>query len=71
MYINNYRQSEDSIASLMWNAFRESIIHDNRTTSKIIEDIQNVTKDSIQAAFNDVELKVTYVLAQKGANNYD
>lgn len=71
MYINNYRQSEDSIASLMWNAFRESVIHDNRTTSKIIEDIQNVTKDSIQAAFNDVELKVTYVLAQKGANNYD
>ena len=71
MYINNYRQSEDSIASLMWNAFRESIIHDNRTTAKIIEDIQNVTKDSIKAAFNDVELKVTYVLAQKGANNYD
>ena len=70
MYINNYRQSEDSIASLMWNAFRESIIHDNRTTAKIIEDIQNVTKDSIKAAFNDVELKLTYVLAQKG-DNYD
>ena len=70
MYINNYRQSEDSIASLMWNAFRESIIHDNRTTAKIIEDIQNVTKDSIKAAFNDVELKLTYVLARKG-DNYD
>ncbi|MCI5772971.1 MAG: insulinase family protein [Erysipelotrichaceae bacterium] len=68
MYINNYAQSEDSVASILWNMFRESIIHDDRSTAKIINDMQQVTKESIMAAFKDVELKVTYVLAQGGGN---
>lgn len=66
MYINNYRQSEDSAASIIWNAFRESIIHDERTTDQIIKDIEAVNKQSIQDAFKDVKLKVTYILAQEG-----
>ena len=69
MYINNYRQSEDSAASIIWNAFRESIIHDERTTEQIIKDIAAVSKQSIQEAFKDVTLKVTYILVQEGESH--
>lgn len=62
MYISNYRLADDSIFNIMWSNYRESVIEDHRTTEKIIEDFQKVTKEDVARVINNLVLKVDYEL---------
>ena len=62
MYISNYRLADDSISNIMWSNYRESVVNDQRTTDKIIEDFMKVTRDDVARVMNKLVLKVDFEL---------
>ena len=62
MYISNYRLADDSISNIMWSNYRESVVNDQRTTDKIIEDFMKVTREDVARVMNKLVLKVDFEL---------
>ena len=46
----------------MWSNYRESVVNDQRTTDKIIEDFMKVTRDDVARVMNKLVLKVDFEL---------
>lgn len=62
---NNYKETKDSMSSLINFSYSQEILENPKTIDEIIEIISNVKKEDVVKAFQNVEKDLVYFLTRK------